>query len=110
MKIFRHLGLMIAVFWCAAMVIVPLAAAADAGYGNNMEMNQPGSPGINPEQAESGTNQLQQDPGQGNAQNTDGPGQGNIPEQDQQEAQNQMNSTGEFLAQLIAWLKTNMDT
>lgn len=25
---------MIAVFWCAAMVIVPLAAAADAGITN----------------------------------------------------------------------------
>ena len=44
MQIFRHLGLMIAVFWCAAMVVAPIGAA-----GAGQDMNQaPGSPGMNP--------------------------------------------------------------
>jgi succinate dehydrogenase/fumarate reductase cytochrome b subunit len=40
MKLFRLLGLMIAVFWCAAMVLVPVAAAAGAGQGTNQGNNQ----------------------------------------------------------------------
>jgi hypothetical protein len=59
MKLFRHPGLMIAVFWCAAMVMAPMAAAA----GSDQSMNQ-------------GNNQIQQ----GNGQNTAGPGQGNGPQ------------------------------
>jgi hypothetical protein len=73
MKLFRHLGLTIAIFWCAAMVLIPLAAAADAGYGTNQGMNQgtnqpPGLLGMNPGQANQGNNQgnnqMQQGPGQ----------------------------------------------
>lgn len=44
MNLFRHLGLMVAFIWCAAMVLVPLVVAADAGYATNQGMNQ----GTNP--------------------------------------------------------------
>lgn len=74
MKLFRHLGLMIAIFWCAAMVVVPVAAAAGAGQDTNL-----------------GNNQMQHGPGQGpgprnttsqqgNDPNNAGPGQGTTPE------------------------------
>jgi hypothetical protein len=104
MKLFRHLGLMIAVFWCAVMVLVPLAASADTGYGTNQGMNQgtnqaPGSQDIGPGQVDQGNtqgntqgnNQMQQGPGQatgtgntmvrqeGNNQNNAATGQGNRP-------------------------------
>ena len=79
MQIFRHLGLMIAVFWCAAMVVAPMAAA-----GAGQDMNQePGSPGMNPGQGIQGNNQMQPVQGgntmnpQGNGQNNAGPGLGN---------------------------------
>jgi len=56
MQLFRHLGLMIAVFWCAAMAVAPIAAA-----GAGQDMNQaPGSPGMNPGQGNQGNNQMQQ--------------------------------------------------
>lgn len=90
MKLFRHLGLMIAVFWCAAMIVIPLAAAADAGCGINQGMNQPGSPGMEEGQAGPGNNQMQNGPGQAaqsggslnlqeDVRNNAGPGQGNRP-------------------------------
>lgn len=98
MKLFRHLGLMIAVFWCAAMVLIPLAAAADADNGTNQGMNQgtnqaPGSQDMDPGQVNQGNNQgnnrMQQGPGQaagsgntitqGNNQNNAATGQGNRP-------------------------------
>jgi hypothetical protein len=84
MKIFRHLGLMIAVFWCAAMVVAPMAAAAGAGQGMNQA---PGAQGITMGQANQGNNQMQQGQGtrsgnnqQGNSQSNAGPGQGNGPQ------------------------------
>jgi hypothetical protein len=79
MQLFRHLGLMIAVFWCAAMVVAPITAA-----GAGQDMNQaPGSQGMNSGQGNLGYHQMQ--PGQagntmdmqGNGQNNAGPGQGN---------------------------------
>jgi hypothetical protein len=98
MKLFRHLGLMIAVFWCAVMVLVPLAAAADTGYGINQGMNQgtnqaPGLQNMDPGQVNQGNyqgnTQVQQGPGpatgsgntmnQGNNQNNAATGQGNRP-------------------------------
>lgn len=85
MQLFRHLGLMIAVFWCAAMVVAPIAAA-----GAGQDMNQaPGSQGMNPGQGNQGIGQMQIGPGQGtgsgnnqqgNGQNVAGPGQGNGPQ------------------------------
>jgi len=39
MQLFRHLGLMIAVFWCAAMAVAPIAAA-----GAGQDMNQAPGP------------------------------------------------------------------
>jgi len=77
MQLFRHLGLMIAVFWCAAMVVAPMAAAAGAGQ----DMNH-GPQGMGPGQAGSGqgsgnSNALFQQRDQaGNA----GPGQGGRPQ------------------------------
>ncbi|HSQ94226.1 MAG TPA: hypothetical protein VLL74_08030 [Methanoregula sp.] len=72
MKLFRNPGLMIAVFWCAAMVIAPIAAAAGAGQNTYHGTERlPGSPAINPG---SGTTD------QGKSLNTAGPaGQGNRP-------------------------------
>jgi len=84
MKLFRHLGLIIAVFWCAAMVVVPMAAAAGAGQGTN----QGPAPGQGMS-AGQGNNQMQQGPGQsgsdnpvnqqGNGLNPATPGQGSRP-------------------------------
>jgi hypothetical protein len=82
MKLFRNPGLMIAVFWCAAMVIAPIAAAAGAGQSSGQGIDQPpGSQGINPGQVDQGNNLMQQGQGTGfgNDQNTAGPGQGNRP-------------------------------
>jgi len=44
MKLFRHPGLIIAVFWCAAMVLVPMVAAADQRLGQGMNQMAPGQP------------------------------------------------------------------
>jgi len=77
MQLFRHLGLMIAVFWCAAMVVAPMAAAAGAGQDTNH-----GPQGMGPGQAGSmqgsGNNngQFQQGDPAGNA----GPGQDGRPQ------------------------------
>jgi hypothetical protein len=85
MKIFRHPGLIIAVFWCAAMVVAPMAAASGAGQDTNN-----GQQGMGPWQAGPGNNQMQQDPGQdgntntfgqqGNGRNSTGPGHSGRPE------------------------------
>ena len=88
MKLFRHPGMLIAVFWCAAMVVAPMAAAAGAGQGTNQ--------GFGPGQT--GNNQMQ--PGQGsgpgntmiqpgNGQDNSGPGQ-----DDRQQGMNRQNMTG----------------
>ena len=56
MQLFRHTGVIIAVFWCAAMIFAPMAAA-----GAGQDMNQgSGSPGMNPGQRNQGNNQMQQ--------------------------------------------------
>ena len=72
------------------MVLVPLAAATDAGQSTNQGTSQaPGSQGMDPGQANQGNNQMQQGPGQGtgsdnnqqgNGQNNAGPGQGSGPQ------------------------------
>ena len=93
MKLFRHLCLIIAVFWCAVMVIAPMAAAEGTGQSTNQGTDLPPGPqGMDPGQANQGNNQgnnqMQQGPGQatgsgnsmnqpGNIQNNAGPGQGN---------------------------------
>jgi hypothetical protein len=93
MKLFRHLGLMIAVFWCAAMAMAPMAAAAGAGQSSTQGNPQAsGLQSMNPGQANPGGNQMQQDTGQGtgstgsinqqgNGQDFAGPGQGNGPQE-----------------------------
>jgi len=64
MKLFRHPGLIIAVFWCAAMVLAPMVAAATAGQGmNQMAQGQASGPG-------GSVNQMP-----GNGQNNAAPGQ-----------------------------------
>jgi hypothetical protein len=73
MKIFRHLGLMIAVFWCAAMVMAPMAAAAGAGQVMNQGNNQ-----MQPGQGNGPGGAVNQ---QGNNQNNAGPGQGSGPQE-----------------------------
>ena len=46
MKLFRHPALIIAIFWCAAMVLAPMVAAATAGQGmDQMAPNQASGPG-----------------------------------------------------------------
>ena len=71
MILFRHLGLMIAFFWCAAMVLVPLVVAADAGYATNQGMNQ----GTNPAPGSGNTTSQQE-----KTQNNSAPGQENRPQ------------------------------
>jgi hypothetical protein len=82
MQLFRHLGLMIAVFWCAAMVVAPMAAATGAGQDMSHSPQ-----GMGPGQSGPGTAQMQQGSGQGsgntagsaqqgNQGNNAGPGQG----------------------------------
>jgi hypothetical protein len=76
MQLFRHTGVIIAVFWCAAMIVAPMAAAGQ-------DMNQGSGPqGMNPGQGNQGNNQMQtgQGTGSGNGQNIAGPGQGNGPQ------------------------------
>lgn len=75
MQLFRHLGLMIAVFWCAAMVVAPMAAASGAGQDTNH-----GPQGMGPSQGGFAGNQMQQGTGQGS-------GSGNSPNwQDNQDS------------------------
>ena len=73
MQLFRHLGLMIAVFWCAAMVVAPMAAAAGAGQDTNHgpQGMGPGQEGPGQE-SENGNGLFRQGGQAGNA----GPGQG----------------------------------
>lgn len=140
MNLFRHLGLMIAFIWCAAMVLVPLVVAADAGYATNQGMNQgtnpaPGSGNTISQQEKTQNNSA---PGQenrpqgigrgnmteyknpaafvpGNSTMTppEKPAQGTVPGQGQpqvqnlQETQEQMNSTGDLIAQFLEWLKAH---
>jgi hypothetical protein len=68
MNLFRHPGLIIALFWCAAMVLVPMVAAVGVGPGADQPPGQaPGGQGIGPVQ--------------GNGQNSITPGQGTHPEE-----------------------------
>jgi hypothetical protein len=73
MKLFRLLGLMIAVFWCAAMVLVPVAAAAEAGQGTNQGNNQM-QPGLGQSMGSEGNTHQQ-----GNGQNPAASGMGDPP-------------------------------
>lgn len=78
MQLFRHTGVIIAVFWCAAMIVAPMAAAGQ-------DTNQGSVPhqGMNPGQGYQGNNQVQpgQETGSGNGQNHAGPGQGSRPQE-----------------------------
>ena len=87
MKIFRLLGLMIAISWCAAMVLTPLTAVAGKGQGVNQGVDQAQSGTIQANQENNQQGQsLGTGPGPGgnmdlqdSGQNTTRPGQGNRP-------------------------------
>ncbi|OPX64405.1 MULTISPECIES: hypothetical protein [unclassified Methanoregula] len=76
MQLFRHLGLMIAVFWCAAMVVAPMAAAAGAGQDTNHAPQNMGPGQSGSGQGFNGNGLFQQGDRAGNA----GPGQGGRPQ------------------------------